>query len=270
MDRNWNAVEREVGSGMMPLRLDGKMEEYGCGGYGCVLPVSPGKVMKITTDASEAAFVGAASSRGDWPPGITPYYAVLAIPEEYEEKPVFLLWREEAYNVGALAEGASRRDYYDEMLGYRTVEVFIDYLLEFRSIADSMHQQFRYKGHATRSQKEMVRLASEVQLLGAQAQLLPNREQNVDAEDARFLVEMTKGLDKVAGEIAEAMTFGASVGFALQFYARRGLVLADVHLGNVGEIRDPDSTEGWDLAIIDPGVMLPLDPRWMRVNIPRI
>jgi hypothetical protein len=157
------------------------------------------------------------------------------------------------------------------------VEVFIDYLLEFRSVADSMHQQFRYKGgygapssHATRNQREMVRLASEVQLLGAQAQLLPNRERDVDAEDARFLVERTKGLDKVAGEIAEAMAFGASVGFALQFYARRGLVLADVHLGNVGEIRDPDSTEGWDLAIIDPGVMLPLDPRWMRVDIPRI
>jgi len=51
-------------------------------------------------------------------------------------------------------------------------------------------------------------------------------------------------------------------------------VLADVHLGNVGEVRDEpeddDDEFDWDLAITDPGVMVPLDPRWLSVDIPAL
>lgn len=268
MSRHWKSVEEEVGTALMPMSIDGKMQEYGCGGFGCVLPVSPGKVMKITTDASEAAFVAAASSFGDWPPGITPYDAVLSVPEEYDGLPVYLLWREEAYNVGVLADDTSSRHlYYEEEFGYPGVETFVDRLIGFRHKASLLFDAFRYKGAypgVDRSQEEMLRLAAEV----AQWHVASERRSD-PAGVVRLISSTREQLDEMASEIA-GMTFGSSVGYALRFYERRGLVLTDVHLGNVGEIRDPNSPGDWDLAIIDPGVMVPLDPRWMRVDIPRI
>lgn len=281
MSRHWRSVEKEVGTALMPMAIDGKMQEYGCGGFGCVLPVSPGKVMKITTDASEAAFVAAALSFGDWPPGITPYDAVLSVPEEYDGLPVYLLWREEAYNVGVLADwreedynvGAddtsSRLRCYEDEFGYPDVEVFVDRLVVFRNKASGLLDSFRYKGAypgVSRSPKEMLRLAGEVAQLRVASAMRANEAGQSSAVD---IVQRGEQLDEIASEMA-GMRFGSSVGYALRFYLRRGLVLTDVHLGNVGEIRDPGSRGDWDLAIIDPGVMVPLDPRWMRVDIPRI
>ena len=60
-DRYWDQMVARVGTGLMPTESDSanwKFEELGCGHYGCVLATeSPGTVIKLTTDMSEAAFV---------------------------------------------------------------------------------------------------------------------------------------------------------------------------------------------------------------------
>jgi len=291
MSRHWDAIQREVGADLMPLSdrhpmvraapekwPPRKMQEYGCGQYGCVLPVAPGRVMKITTDASEAAFVVSAMTLGDWPPGITPYDGALALPEEYEGLPVYLLWREEAYNVGIVGkDSSSRREYYDKEFGYRQVEIFVNWLLDFRQGADAVFDRFRYGASLEpRPNKDLLHLAAEVSRIravlgGGHPSELP-REAFGTSEIEVTAAEIVFGLaalESISEEIA-GMPFGSSVGFALGFYARRGLLLADVHTGNVGEIRDTDDPDDWDLAIIDPGVMTPLDPRWLRVDVPSI
>lgn len=54
------------------------------------------------------------------------------------------------------------------------------------------------------------------------------------------------------------------VGQAFEFFCGEGLLLADVHLGNIGLL----DQERW--GITDPGHMVPLDPRWLSVEIPTL
>jgi hypothetical protein len=75
-------------------------------------------------------------------------------------------------------------------------------------------------------------------------------------------------LEIVAAEITRT---GAAplVGPALGFYLQHGILLADVHFGNLGEIVLPGSTK-WELVITDPGHMVPLDKKWLHVKVPQL
>ena len=113
--------------------------EYGCGHYGCVMPTAtPGLVIKVTTDATEAAFVAAYLSMPprERPAGIVPYHRIIAIrSESHMKRPVFVLWRDEAQHVGKIDEWIStgardfEKDYYRKSLykvkiqvGNRTIQ----------------------------------------------------------------------------------------------------------------------------------------------------
>jgi hypothetical protein len=85
--------------------LQGKFIEFGCGKFGCVFPtLSEDTVLKITTDRSEAEFAAGASSDLTMPI-VTEYRMVMSLAARYEGRPIYLLWREAAFNVGEL--GAS-------------------------------------------------------------------------------------------------------------------------------------------------------------------
>jgi hypothetical protein len=92
-------------------------EEYGCGHYGCVLPVPDGRVvLKITSDPTEAAFVTIYLGLKDKPIGITRYHQIVELPDQYRRRRTFAIWRDEAENVGGLSS-PTRMPVYRERYG---------------------------------------------------------------------------------------------------------------------------------------------------------
>lgn len=83
----------------------GKLEEFGCGAYGCVLPtLDRGVVLKVTSDESEADFAKRLAPILPTPI-VTAYYQIADLRgAKYKGAPVFLLWREEAEEVGKIDE----------------------------------------------------------------------------------------------------------------------------------------------------------------------
>jgi len=83
----------------------GKLEEFGCGAYGCVLPtLDPGVVLKVTSDESEAEFAKTLAKRLPTPI-CTTYYEVADLHgAKRKGNKVYLLWREEASDVGKIDE----------------------------------------------------------------------------------------------------------------------------------------------------------------------
>ena len=113
LNENWKTIEKEVGrASWMPKIAEGSSKkrtfaELGCGHYGCVFATSePGLVFKISTDSSEIDFVKAAIKLGDWPTGIVRYHAVLDVEGSHRKRQAFVVWREEAFDIGKLGPGS--------------------------------------------------------------------------------------------------------------------------------------------------------------------
>ena len=62
---------------------------------------------------------------------------------------------------------------------------------------------------------------------------------------------------------------GYLVGEAFAYYLEEGLLLADVHFGNIGEAM-PEDHAACELVITDPGHMVPLKDRWLSVSVPKL
>jgi hypothetical protein len=76
------------------------VEELGCGHYGCVMPThEPNLVFKLTTDVSEAAFVARALEL-EPTAGIVEYRGIYSTGLAHKGRPLFVLWRTEAFSVG--------------------------------------------------------------------------------------------------------------------------------------------------------------------------
>lgn len=81
-------------------RFTAKMQELGCGAYGCVLPtLDASVVLKATTDTTEVQF---ASELGKTlvVPIVVEYFMVIALSAKHHGNRVSLLWRESAQDVG--------------------------------------------------------------------------------------------------------------------------------------------------------------------------
>ena len=109
---SYEVLEEEVPARWLP-RLDtvkpgsggsivGRVKEYGCGVYGCVLPtLDPGVVLKLTTDDTEAQFA-ADLAETLVEPICVEYKMVMRLASRHEGRTVHLLWRESAEDVGKL------------------------------------------------------------------------------------------------------------------------------------------------------------------------
>lgn len=81
-------------------RISARMQELGCGAYGCVLPtLDASVVLKATTDTTEVQF---ASELGKTlvVPIVVEYFMVIALSAKHHGNRVSLLWRESAQDVG--------------------------------------------------------------------------------------------------------------------------------------------------------------------------
>jgi len=266
--KHWDAAVELVGPEMMPLDNSAPMVEYGCGFWGCVLPVLEQEVvLKVTTDMREAVLASAAIEMGHWPDGIAPYAEVVALSDRYFGAPVFLLWRQEAYHVGALElERLPGKHRYDPEL---STAAFLraegeqgqekDLRLRYAQYVDQFGAQ------AVSDFQDLLRLFLEKATpLGDAIAEHADDLQSVLYEP--FVTEQSELLASIAHDI-EAGEFGHCIGEALNFYLAKGLLLGDVHLGNIGEILDPLNDLGWEFAITD-GSAYPLHPKWGKVKIP--
>jgi hypothetical protein len=276
LNRYWaqigNAAPVREGRAVMPIvhkqtkRGKKTFEELGCGHYGCVIQSThDGIVFKLTSDESEAAFVSAACSIGEFPYGIVRYYKIAEVPERHRGRRVFALWREEAsligfpmqiWSPGAVTDAYMRRSWKE----------LLDSLDSFKKSANHVRQYVR-------------KAKDKIRALG----LIEEKKDyawRVTRDGSEHAIQRARGAERAAialqfcedtAEVMEHTHQSDQIGGALSFYIEQGILLADVHANNVGVITRPPSQEYDDWhgvnAITDPGHMVPLDPRWLDVEV---
>ncbi len=257
--RWWPVLEEIVGPRWMPWDVEPELS-WGCGSYGCVFPTpESGIVCKVTSDMTEAAFVSAAMSLGKWPDGIVRYHKIFQLEDEhYYQRPVYVLWRQAAEGVGELYAQASS-DWHKQRYGPGSCRSFIELLSQFQKEAARIRR-------AVLGARDKEKFLMRAQFLEDKAW---DRYRTVGGHGV-------KGAELVAYKRLECRSLahfmmgeecGGLVGGALDFYLDQDLLLADLHLGNIGEAI-PEDYEDYEVVITDPGHMVPLSPRWLEVDVP--
>jgi hypothetical protein len=287
--KNWEALESLVGSARMPAQTDEStprrrsVQDYGCGHYGCVSPTSaPEVVFKVTSDPLEAHFVAAAiqiagNKKFGWPIGIVRYERIVQLEGSYRRRPVFGLWREEAYDVGALVH-AHRHQVGGGPEWFRKLDAYGKMAFEHFAV-----RLRRFKDWAARFKESTDRSKNRSELLKRVHEHADWAREAIEYQDAengyeRVLKSSWSAPQRLAAclracEInAEMMgnePVGTYIGEALEFYLENGLLLADVHLNNIGRVLREDFSDGiW--GITDPGHAVPLDDRFAAVTVPSL
>jgi hypothetical protein len=286
MNDHWDAIVQAVPVDLLPVdqvlplreryrkKFGRVFYEYGCGHYGCVFPTQrENVVLKVTTDPTEATFVKAAleiAKQRDadgydaFPKGIVKYFGLLELPSTHRKRGIFLIWREEAYNVGEWVPSKVGR--FSEMSYEQRA------LIEF----ERRLVQFKSNAHAI---LVILKRAKDPSAMIAQAKNLKQWAwDNFSSEDVEWKspqyygwsvapeygspqITRHKGAYAVAArfracEIAAEMMAnepgGTQIGEAFEFYLEHNIILADVHTQNIGYIKHPDY-DGMVLAITDPG-----------------
>lgn len=246
---DWNEMLERVGPQWMPTleperaargKLTVSIDELGCGAYGCVIETNdPGVVLKMTTDAHEAVF--ATEILPSAPPearaGVVEYLDALELQTAHRRHPIVALWRRAAQNVGHLEQvysgGALRR--YEQLVNASWDQASI--ALQLLVAADDRSGE-----------------------LYEDALKVPPR-------DARTIPrtpaeQLAAALDSFRARAIEMQgTPLARIGAALVAFLERGILLADVHTGNLGQVPDKESGElVW--VITDPGNAIVLPEPW--------
>jgi hypothetical protein len=229
----------------------GSVEELGCGVYGCVMPTrQEGLALKITTDESEAWFAHVAlqlAAHDGWPLGLVRYRLVLGLRDEKRDKaPLYLLWRDEATLVGGVRELDSGLDRYMEIVNFFYAAMpdgspfkasGIEVLKLARGGALAQARAF-VEAHAARGDQPLS--------IAHQAHFL---ERPVAAAATILCLYLqAAAVEKTAPE----------AGSAIRYYLDQGLLLSDLHPGNVG-YSWPDAAR---VVITDPGLVVPLRAPW--------
>lgn len=266
-------VERYRGRGKVVV------QEFGCGHYGCVMPTSvPGVVVKLSSDPTEAFFIAAALELGFDPydnAGIVRYYAVYQLANAFHrQRPLFVLWREEAFDVGFPTQTQWGRTavHSREAFEQRRDKQLLRYLDFFKTHANSARERLK------RSDDPIV-VAAEALWLGDRVAgevwwesegLGPQIERGGRVPVVRAVARHLRACAIVA-EMMENTDGAVEIGRTLGYYLSEGLLLADVHGNNVGKVeRHDDAYDGEVRVVTDPGHAVPLLPRWDAVTIEEI
>ena len=293
MKRAWPALRAAVGPARLPAGPGA--EEFGCGHYGCVWPTQSGQVVKITSDKTEASFVAAYLRMGGVE-GMVGYHQIFRLAGTlHRGRPVFVIWRDEAWDVGELPSLAwgfrgmgagklSNQERYDKDSAASAVRHLGSFKLHAAKARDYLKARQRRSGDAA----EIGRIAWEVH--GKQphwtrgSYAIEWRKAGPYGDQVRFDARASAGLrgvDKVAthlaacAHLAEIMAtsvrFMTHVGGALDVCLERGILLCDVHSNNVGKILvDVDYPDELGWGITDPGHAVFLTPNWDDLTVPEL
>ena len=267
---NWDAIQRGSmpGGEWMPVEASGSTPKHrlvdalGCGHYGCVFSTNtPGLVMKISSDPSEAAFVKAAVKLGEWPVGIVRYQAVLDLPGTHKNRPVFIIWREEAFGIGKIHDTTG---WIEPMYG-EPPRQDAHARREFESYHKAYSFAARYVRETSLKPTWLKRLAEAKQYeQWASSNViwedgLPSQSRGMHPAFTRYGASQRLAaalrICAICFELMENTNYAHEVGAALAFYLDQGILLADVHMQNIGQVTREDSDYGPQTytVITDPG-----------------
>lgn len=253
--RAWTAIEAHVGPKMMPRVTKHTYKkliaiEYGHGVYGVVMPTSTkGVVVKVTTDPGEAHLISVLTHLRARPDGIVRYHGIYQLSGQHDGRPIFVLWREEAYGVGKVLE--SRAD-------EEAANLLDTYFSETQKLA-------RYSQNNLIDPRSVKQYAAEY--WGETGYEHDGRGPNL-LRRGRVLV---RGVNAQAGFAAAAAVTLAlelshipktrAIGKSLVQLANREIIVTDLHHGNLGYVK----RGGQKLAVItDPGHVVFLTTKYDR------
>jgi hypothetical protein len=256
LTKNWAKLEKLVGPKWMPVdtmqpRQSGawqegeKYWEYGSGHYGTVFPThDPHVVLKITSDPSEAELVAftvdaARREKHGMPEGLVRYHRIFQLPGSYRSRPIYIIWREAARVVGLASFTAMRVDQRTKREGQAYITRFWDAAARVRDFL---------KTRPVSLLEEYARLADESDLPDLYAmgdvklnQLDAHRRYGTAYAALPTLAELIANTDGVY-----------LIGKTFEYYLDHGVVLADVHLNNIGLV-EREGYRDLVLVITDPG-----------------
>jgi hypothetical protein len=260
-------------------------------------------VLKITTDFWEAMFARSAmelAKTDGWPEGIVQYFQVLQ-PRRAQRAGniIYLLWREEAYDIGGVIEQGTdvARQMHDFRNATRVVlhgvmGGMVGLQFEARMRMAVKRQQMLAKLQAwavewtprvigyrpgqrviypfTPNIPDAARKQA-VKLLFPRRRPKTKRNPELSLADAvNPVIEGAIALQTcriILVELSERTgTYGKKVGTimsVLNYYIDKGWLLGDVHANNIGMVGDT-------AAITDPGVAIPLTPENLAVEVPEV
>jgi hypothetical protein len=285
VDRNlksaWPRIARQVPESWLPrTKMAQKsaqsrhkklvVEEFACGSYGCVMPTNePGLVCKITSDISEARFIAAYLTLPKPEGGIVHYEKIFQLADqEHKKRPLFVLWREEAYDVGFM------RNVIFSPWSLSVKESYDDYEIRSMKEGNRLLTKFLELAHTARDsliglyKRQMVALPSDTsrevrvevytKLLNSVWRAFDNAHHDADPRHYKGIPRVGIALRQCYGLAMEmANTYLVDqIGSALGEYLDAGVLLADVHLANIGKNADGQ------LIITDPGHAVAIHPRW--------
>jgi hypothetical protein len=239
------------------------IEEYGCGHYGCVAPThEPGLVFKLTTDASEAAFVARAMTLPETA-GIVGYKKIYSTGLKHRGKSLFVLWRTEATSVGAWSFAKRHPDVYGKQVQREADTLLQTFLMWAKIVREYVYPKLRSLQTSYADPPEDL-VAERTKLL-AELWKSYEREEPV-VEHSIGSLQSLKGLRRVGVAlrtclyVSQEMSGNAAlyrVGQALGHYLEEGILLADVHGNNIG-------LDDGEAIITDPGHAVEFHPRWAQ------
>lgn len=262
----------------------GSVEELGCGHYGCVMPTGrDDTVFKITSDPAEAAFVRVAIELAErdkmWPAGMVQYKAIYQLAgASYRRRPVFIIWRQEAFDIGFLVGAAAGPGVsYGESVMLKEAQNYIGntkiaghFVREYlaKDAGQRVVKVHREEGWARGVVGEHFDLIGKIPMMGGpRGGLL----QTVDSVIRRY-----RGAERAAVALAfysnalDMMEHNnpltTNIGHAMNYYFDQGIVLADVHLNNIGKAHHEDFDELIP-TITDPGHAVFLDDRFDGLTV---
>jgi hypothetical protein len=287
---DWAWLPKELDPGDAPRPHS--VVEYGCGSYGCVMPTNQqGLVLKLTSDGSEAWFAYQAMELAKavgWPKGIVRYRRVIGLRDQkWKDRQLYLLWRDEARQVGRPREiHPNLPDLLDEYMN-----IIDNWTLPSgaRDARRASEARTRVPGaSATEYTKGVERFYSSVldpETLGVAREFArttydaEDREPwlNVaeqawrywtperDANNHKFVSAVQLlSLYGIANDIEQLSSQTRGLGATIRYYLDQGLLLKDLHQGNVGL-----SLTGRNAIIVDPGLVEPLRSPWFTAGIPK-
>jgi hypothetical protein len=268
LKNTWERISEQVPASWMPQLVPGRkfmIEELGCGHYGCVAPVpKEDMVFKITSDVSEARFVimnlDMHKPEGI-PEGIVKYYKIFALSgAEHRKRPLFVLWRQEAKDIGLLYPLSYGSSWSKERFGYD------DYHIRNIIEGNRLLELFLRWGREVRDKMDkLLKRSPRKESLEAVWNAFENADPGADPRHYKGIPRIGIALRKCweSAMLLQNTDLVYPIGSALVYYMDEGILLADVHLQNIGR-----NIENDQLMITDPGHAVEFHPQW--AHLPKV
>jgi len=194
-------------------------KEYGCGGYGCVFPTKKESyVVKITTDETEAKLIATFLHPNFEVPqeGIVEYKDMFVVLEKRERRHVFFILRKSAEKVGEVELSSSSKKLLSAFFVHASN---VNELLKNKKLIPT---------------ESHIKSALEKELQWGEKQPPKAQALKIPPSKGKLAVAYNFAACKqLAKEMCKTESL-YSVGVALGDLLEQGIVLADVHRGNIG------------------------------------